>query len=68
MQIIYEDDVYTGRNKAFNGKTFKEILESLDAWGKARFITHFNSANTNKCLSDEICVNIKVGNGNFRRR
>ena len=64
MRIIYEDDLYPGKNKRYQGMTIKQILDEHD--NPANFITRFNSANSNMCLSDEIAVNIKHM-GNFKR-
>lgn len=64
MRIIYEDDLYEGAVKKYQGKTIGEILAQHE--NPQNFITRFNSAHTNMCLSDEISVN-RRHLGNFKR-
>ena len=58
MKIIYEDTLYPGSTKKYQGKTIGEILE--DHPNPISFITQFNKSNK-YCLSDEIAVNRKKG-------
>ena len=64
MKILYEDDLYPGKKKEYIGKTIGQILEEHN--DPQSFITRFNSANDNMCLSDEISVN-RRHLGGFKR-
>ena len=64
MRVIYEDDLYEGTVKKYQGKTIGQILKEHP--NPKSFITQFNSRNKNMCLSDEIAVNVR-SLGNFKR-
>lgn len=66
MTILYEDSLYPGTKKKYQGKTIGEIITT--SLNPKAFVKAFNCMNNKFCLSDELIVDIKQPTSKFRCR